>query len=56
VVGTSERLAELRTYCQHEGYPCLVISAAANKGLNELVTYVGKQVDMLRKMPCETSS
>ncbi len=56
LLGTSERLAELQAYCQREGHPCLAISAAANKGLNELIAYVGKQVDMLRKIPCETSS
>jgi hypothetical protein len=34
----------------------LPISAAANRGLDDLVTYLGKQVERLRKTPCETSS
>ncbi len=56
VIGTSERLAELQAYCRRKNYPCLAISAATNKGLSDLITYVGKQVDFLRKTPCETSS
>jgi GTP-binding protein len=56
VIGTSERLAQLQTYCRLNDYPCLPISAATNKGLDDLITYLGKQVERLRKTPCETSS
>jgi len=56
VIGTSERLAQLQTYCRLNGYPCLPISAATNKGLDDLIIYLGKQVERLRKTPCETSS
>lgn len=56
VIGTGARLAELQAYCQRRDYPCLAISAATNSGLKDLITYVGKQVDLLRKTPCETSS
>ncbi|MDF0673356.1 MAG: GTPase ObgE [Nitrospira sp.] len=56
IIGTSDRLAQLRSYCRLNDYPCLPISAATNKGLDDLVTYVGKQVERLRKTPCETSS
>jgi GTP-binding protein len=56
VIGTSERLAQLQTYCRLNDYPCLPISAAANKRLDELIIYLGKQVERLRKTPCETSS
>ncbi|NGZ04620.1 MAG: GTPase ObgE, partial [Nitrospira sp. WS238] len=53
---TSTRLADLQAYCRRKGYPCLAISAATNKGLSDLITYVGKQVDLFRKVSCETSS
>ncbi|MDR4464561.1 MAG: GTPase ObgE [Nitrospira sp.] len=56
VIDAGERLAELQTYCRQKNYPCLAISAATNEGLSDLITYVGKQVDLLRKAPCETSS
>ncbi|MGE0642237.1 MAG: GTPase ObgE [Nitrospira sp.] len=56
VIGTSTRLADLQAYCRRKGYPCLAISAATNKGLSDLITYVGKQVDLFRKVSCETSS
>ena len=56
VIGTSERLAQLQTYCRLNGYPCLPISAATNQGLADLITYLGKQVVRVRKTPCETSS
>lgn len=56
VLGPSERLAQLQTYCQQRGYPCLPISAATNKGLDDLIVHVGKQVEDLRKIPCEIRS
>jgi GTP-binding protein len=56
VIGTSERLPQLQTYCRLHGYPCLPISAATNNGLDDLILYLGKQVERLRKTPCETNS
>jgi GTP-binding protein len=56
VIDTSDRLARLQTYCHLNGYPCVPISAVTNKGLDDLITYVGKQVERLRKSSCETSS
>ncbi|MFO0700541.1 MAG: GTPase ObgE [Nitrospira sp.] len=56
VVGAGERLGQIQAYCQDHGYPCFPISAATNAGLDQLVLYVGKQVDLLRMLPCETQS
>jgi GTPase len=56
VIGTSDRLAQLQSYCRRHQYSCLPISAAAHTGLDDLITYVGKQVELLRKLPCETNS
>ncbi len=56
VLGSSDRLRTLQTYCKRHGYPCLPISAATNQGLDDLIAYVGKQVDGLRKASCETNS
>lgn len=54
--GTNERLRQLQSYCRRRRYKCLPISAATREGLDELVAFVGKQVESLRKTPCETSS
>ena len=56
VVGAGERLEQIHVYCRDRGYPCFPISAATNTGLDQLIRYVGKQVDMLRMLPCETQS
>ncbi len=56
VLGTSNRLATLQTFCRNRGYPCLPISAATNEGLDSLITYVGKHLESRRKLACETSS
>jgi GTP-binding protein len=56
VSGNRDRLAQLQAYCRRRGYACLPISAATGEGLDELVTFVGKQVADLRKTLCETSS
>ncbi|MDF0651698.1 MAG: GTPase ObgE [Nitrospira sp. LK265] len=56
VIGAGERLAQLQAYCRLNDYPCLPISAVTNNGLDDLVTYLGKQVERLRKTLCETSS
>jgi GTP-binding protein len=56
IKGTGERLNRLRTYCQRRMLPFFAISAATREGLEELVRYVGQQVESLRKAPCETNS
>ena len=56
VAGAGERLEQTQAYCRDRGYPCFPISAATNTGLDQLILYVGKQVDMLRVLPCETQS
>jgi len=56
VSGSSDRLAQLQAYCRRRKYKCLPISAATREGLDELIAFVGKQVESLRKTPCETSS
>lgn len=56
VSGKSDRLSQLQSYCRRRKYKCLPISAATREGLDELVAFVGKQVESLRKTPCETSS
>jgi GTP-binding protein len=56
ISGSSDRLTQLQTYCRKHRHRCFPVSAATREGLDELVTFVGKQVDSLRKAPCETSS
>jgi GTP-binding protein len=54
--GANDRLRQLQSYCRRRKYKCLPISAATREGLDELVAFVGKQVESLRKTPCATSS
>ena len=56
VSGNSDRLGQLQAYCRRHAYACLPISAVTRAGLDELIVFVGKQVENLRKTPCETSS
>lgn len=56
IAGTSDRLKQLQAYCRRRKYTCLPVSAATRDGLDALVTFVGKQVDLLRNTPCETNS
>ncbi len=56
VSGKNDRLTQLQSYCRRRKYKCLPISAATREGLDELIAFVGKQVESLRKTPCETSS
>lgn len=56
ISGNRNRLTRLQAYCRKRQYTCLPISAATGEGLDNLVTFVGKQVDNLRKTPCETRS
>jgi GTP-binding protein len=56
ISGKSDRLAELQSYCRRRKHRCFPISAATREGLDELIDFVGKEVEMLRKAPCETKS
>ena len=56
ISGASERLMQLQDYCRQHNYTCFPVSAASREGLDTLITFVGKQVDDLRNMPCETKS
>lgn len=56
ISGKSDRLAQLQAYCRHRKYRCFPVSAATREGLDDLVTFVGKQVAALRKSPCEANS
>jgi GTP-binding protein len=56
VSGNRDRLATLEAYCRNRRITCLPISAATREGLDQLVTFVGTQVDRLRKTLCETKS
>ena len=56
VKGDGTRLEQLREYCNRHRFTFLPISAATRAGLDELVHYVGRQVESHRKAPCETNS
>jgi GTP-binding protein len=56
ISGACDRLKQLQTYCKRRKYACLPISSATREGLDELIAFVGAQVDRLRKTPCETRS
>lgn len=51
-----DRLKQLQIYCKRHKYACLPISSATRDGLDELIAFVGAQVDRLRNTPCETRS
>lgn len=54
--GTSDRLAQLQDYCKHHHLRCFPVSSATREGLDNLIAFVGAQVDHLRSQPCETKS
>lgn len=56
VAGDGARLKAIEVYCNRHKYACLPISAATRQGLQELIAYVGQQVEQLRTAPCETNS
>ncbi len=56
VKGAGERLERLQKYCQRRKIPFFAISAATREGLDECIRYMGQQVELLRKTPCETNS
>jgi GTP-binding protein len=56
VQGAGERLERLRKYCQRRKIPFFPISAATREGLDVCVSFMGQQVELLRKTPCGTNS
>lgn len=56
ISGACDRLMQLQAYCRRRRYTCIPVSSATREGLEDLVAFVGKQVDSLRKTPCETKS
>lgn len=54
--GASDRFARLQDYCKHHRLRCFPVSSATRDGLDDLVAFVGTQVDLLRSRPCETKS
>ena len=56
ISGACDRLTQLQTYCKRHKYTCLPVSSATREGLDDVITFVGSQVDRLRKTPCETKS
>jgi GTPase len=56
ISGACDRLTQLQTYCKRHKYTCLPVSSATREGLADVITFVGSQVDRLRKTPCETRS
>jgi GTP-binding protein len=54
--GAGARTEALRFYCKRRRLKFFPISAATRQGLDELVRYVGQQVETLRKAPCATNS
>ncbi len=56
VKGAGERLERLDHYCRQRGLIFLPISAATREGLDDLVQFLGRQMEASRKAPCETNS
>ena len=56
VQGDGAKLEQLRKYCTRRRLTFMAISAATREGLDDLVQFVGQQVESQRKAPCETKS
>ena len=56
VKGDGSRLEHLRKYCQQRRFTFIPISAATRDGVDQLIQFLGRQVESLRKAPCETKS
>ena len=56
ISGNQVRVDQLRTYCKGRRLRLFLISAVTRQGLDELITFLGKRVDALRRTPCATSS
>jgi GTP-binding protein len=55
ISGTCDRLMHLQAYCQRHNYQCFPVSSATRQGLDDLIAFVGNQVDTLKTTPCETN-
>lgn len=56
VKGDGSRLEQLRKYCKRRQFAFMGVSAATREGVDELVQFVGRQVETLRKATCDTKS
>jgi GTPase len=54
--GDGSKLEQLRAYCSRRYLAFMPVSAVTRDGLDALVQFIGRQVDTLRKAPCETKS
>ena len=54
ISGACDRLMQLQSYCKRHNYTYFAVSAATREGLDNLIAFVGKQVESLRTTPCET--
>ena len=54
--GDGTKLEQLRAYCERRHLTFMPVSAATREGLDDLIQFIGRQVDTLRKAPCETKS
>jgi GTP-binding protein len=54
--GDGSKLKELRAYCERRHLTFIPVSSATREGLDDLIQLIGRQVDTLRKAPCETKS
>ena len=54
-IGSSERIEALRSYCKKQKLPFFAVSAATREGLDELVRFMGQEIQVL-KQACATKS
>jgi GTP-binding protein len=54
-IGSRERIEALRSYCKKRKLPFFAVSAATREGLDELVRFVGQEIQAL-KQACATKS
>jgi GTP-binding protein len=54
--GEGSKLEHLRAYCRRRHLTFMPVSAATREGLDDLIQFIGRQMDILRKTPCETKS
>ena len=54
--GDGTKFEQLRAYCERRHLTFMPVSAATREGLDDLIQFIGRQVDTLRKAPCETKS
>jgi GTP-binding protein len=56
IKGDGSRAEHLHRYCRRRRITFLPVSAATGEGIEKLVQFIGRQVESLRKAPCETKS